>query len=474
MSGSPKTLQSSVAWRTIEADFLAEGQALPAQDALTLAVDKLVVEAYRTVIEPVFKGSLAMLAGGIYGLRRTFPYSELDMVFLLESGKRSDELKERLPEMVRVLWNAGLRVNSAVLTVAESLEAIERASVTGFSLLDRRLLAGDTEVLGKFEAKLPAALALHGQKMCQRLCELVRARHARFQNTPHHAEPDVKEGPGGLLDVRLFDWLAILKPEYEGRSEGLSQAAAFVSSARCFLHYRAGCDHNILDFEAQEAVALQPFARGKSTSQWMTGYYQSARIVFNEARRAIEAAEKSQSSLLENFREYRSRLSNQEFTVSRERLLLRNPAQLATDPMLVFRMLEFIGRHGVMPASETERRLEASREFFERFCAQPQPLWTTLKTTLRCPHAGMVLRSLEATGLLRSLFPEWGTIEHLASRDLAYRYTVGEQVLRTIERVIELGTGASPERQRFAGLLSEIDDATLLLYALLLSETGER
>ena len=470
-SGSPPKLQTTDAWRAIEEEFLAGGQAPQAQQALTLRIDELVVEAYRTAILPLFPQSLAMLAGGAYGLSHTYPYSELDIVLLLESARWSDELKERLPEMVRLLWNAGLRVNSAVLTVAECMEAVERASVPGFSLLDRRLLAGDPAVHEMFAGKLPAALALHGQKMCQRLCELASARHARFQNTPQHAEPDVKEGPGGLQDVRLVDSLVRLKPEHEGPGDELRRAAVFVSSARCFLHYHAGCDHNILDHEAQQSVALQGFARGKTSSEWMDEYFKSARTIFNEARRAIEGAEKSQSSLLENFREYRSRLSNQEFTVSRERLLLRNPAQLANDPSLVLRMLEFIGRHGVMPAPETERRLEASRQSFAAWCAQPQPLWTALKGILPAPHAGMVLRSLEATGLLRSLFPEWGAIDHLVPADSAFRYTVGEHVLGTIERVIELGSGGSAD-PRFAGLLSEIDDVTVLLCALLFHQMG--
>ena len=471
-SRSPKKLQSTDAWRAIQEEFLAGGQVSRVQNALTLAVDELVVEAYRAVIAPVFPESLAMLAGGVYGLGQTFPYSELDIVLVLSSDRWSDELKERLPEMVRLLWNAGLRVNSAVLTVAQCLEAVERASVPGFSLLDRRFLAGDGVVRENLEGKLPNALALHGRRLCQRLCELASARHARFQNTPHHAEPDVKEGPGGLMDVRLIDWLTMLRPEHEARSDELSRAAAFVSSARCFSHYSAGCDHNILDFEIQESVALQAFARGKASSEWMAEYFQSARTIFNEARRAIEGAEKSQSSLLENFRDYRSRLSNQEFTVSRERLLLRSPAQLASDPTLVFRMLEFVGHHGVMPAPETERRLEALRGAFAAYCAQPRALWTLFKPILRSPHAGMALRSLESTGLMRGLFPEWGIIEHLVMMDSAYRYTVGEHVLRTMESVIELGSGASAERQRFAALLSEIDDVTLLLSALLFHEMG--
>ena len=467
---SPRNLQSTDAWRVIEEEFQATGDASRVWKALTQALDRLAVEAYRAAIAPVFPQSAAMLAGGAYGRSEMFPYSELDIVLLVESVKHSETLKELLPEFVRQLWNAGLRVHSAVLTIAECLGAVEQGSVSGFSLLGRRLLTGDRAVYERLEAKLPAVLASHNQRTIQHLCQLARARHARFQNTPHHAEPDVKEAPGGLQDLRLIDWLTILKAGQEEPGGELNRTAAFVSPARCFLHYRAGCDHNILDFEAQESLPQQAFARGKTSSGWMREYFRCAGAIFNQARRAMEGAEKGQSSLLESFHDYRSRLSNQEFTVSRERLLLRNPAQLASDPALVFRILEFIGRHGVAPALETERRLETARHAFAAYCTQPQPLWAALKTVLACPHAGMALRTLESTGLMPGLFPEWGDIEHLVAADSEYRFTVDEHTLRTIECVNELGAAANPERQRFAGLLSEIDDAALLLFALLFHE----
>ena len=125
----PKNLQSTPQWRAIEEQFLATGDAAPVEKALTLARDESVVEAYRAAIEPAFPQAVAMLAGGAYGRGQTFPYSELDIVLLLDSGKQSEALKEMLPEFVRLLWNAGLRLNSAVLTIAECLEAVERASV---------------------------------------------------------------------------------------------------------------------------------------------------------------------------------------------------------------------------------------------------------------------------------------------------------------------------------------------------------
>jgi [protein-PII] uridylyltransferase len=464
-------------WRALEEEFLATGQAAPVQIALTKARDEMAAEAYRAVIEPVFPQSVAVLAVGAYGRGRTFPYSEMEIALMLESEKQSDALKELLPEFVRLLWNAGLRVNCAVLTVAECVEAVERAGVSAFSLLDRRLLAGDGAVGEKLEARLPAALALHAQKLSLRLCELARARHARYGDTPHHAEPDVKEGPGGLQDVRLIDWLAALQPERVAPGRAPAEAAALVSSARCWLHYRAGGDQNTLDREAQEALAGQAFLGGQSSSAWMKAYFEQARRIFNEARRAMEESDrnhgdKGPGSLLGNFRDYRSRLSNQEFTVSRERLFLREPSQLASDPALILRASEFIARHAVAPAADTERRLEASRAILAAWCAQGQPPWAAFKTILACPHAALALRTLESTGLMPALFPEWRAIEHLAAADPEYRYTLDEHTLRAVERAIELSSASVPERRRFAALLSEIDDPALVLLALLFHEMG--
>jgi [protein-PII] uridylyltransferase len=470
--GGLKDPQSGGGWHAIEERFLATGDAAPVQKALTLARDEMAVEAYRAVVEPVFPQSVAMLAAGTFGSGRTFPYSETEIVLLLESEKQADALKELLPEFVRLLWNAGLRLDSAVLTVAECLEAVERASVPAFSLLDRRLLAGDGGVYEKLEARLPAALGLHGQKLSLRLYELARARHARYGDTPHHAEPDVKEGPGGMRDLRLLGWLATLQPDREAPSGGLDDAAALVSSARCWLHYRARCDHNTLDFETQEMLASQAFARGRNSSAWMRAYFEGARRIFNQARRSIEDSERSQGSLLGSFREHRSRLSNDEFTVSHERLFLREPKRLSGDPALVLRMMEFIARHAVAPAADTERRLEASREAVAAWCAQGQPPWAALKPVLESPHSAMALRTIETAGLMPALFAEWSAIEHLAAPPAEYRYTLDEQTLRTIEALNELGSQAGAQRSRFAGLLSEIDDPALVVFALLFHETG--
>ena len=453
-------------WRAIEEEFLATGDAASAENALTLLRDESVAQAYRSALKPVFSQGVAILAGGAYGRGYTFPYSELDIVLLADSQKRCEALKDHLPEFVRLLWNGGLRPNSLAQTVAECVDAVERASVLTFSLLERRLVEGDRSLYEQLATKLPPALALHHEKLRQRLCQAVRTRHAAHGNTPCSVQPDTKEGPGGLQDARALDLLNLLKGEDPGRSVEVNRAVALISTARCFLHFQAAGDHNTLDFEAQASLARQKFPFD------IRAYFQAARTVFNEARRAIDESERNASSLLENFREYRSRLSNQEFTVSRERLLLRNPLHVADDPPVLLRLLEFIGRHGVPPSAETERRLEASREAFAKWAAQARPLWSSLKVTLASAHADMTLRTLQSTGLIAALLPEWEAIDGVAVANSEYQYTLDERTLRNVEAVLELPLGGNPERQRFAALLAEIDDVSLLVFAMLFQEMG--
>lgn len=455
-------VRSSSAWRGIQEEFLATGRAAPLHRALTQAVDAVVVEAFQASIAPVFPQA-ALLALGGFGRGELFPYSDLDIVILHEA-EPPPALREALADFARLLWESGLRPNQRRCTVDECLELGEASIDLNINLLDRRLLAGDREVHAKLERSLPGFLAKHGEKLARRLCQLTRARHEKYQNTPYQAQPDVKESPGGIRDLHLIGRLAKLGLEQAGSGEALAEASEFLSAVRCFLHYRSEGDCNILDFAAQQAIREQPFAGN---------YFQNARLVFNEARRGLEAAGKDDSPVFESVRDWQAKISNAEFTALRERVFLRRPAEIESDPTMVFRLFEFVARHGVPPAAETERRLEAARGSLAAFCAQPQPLWPILKTILSLPHAAMALRTLRDLDLLAAVVPAWTNFEGQVAADGDHRHTAGEHTLVTIERIGELRNATDPSRQRFSVLLSEIDDPEVLLFALLFRDAGK-
>ena len=465
-------LQSGSAWSRIRDEFYATGDAAALQNQLTGVIDTLTIEAFDGTLRSAFPKGIAMLAVGGYGRRELFPYSDIDIMILLDNESLAASIKNSLSEFMRQLWDSGLRLSHSVRTVSDCAEVHDNNPELNISLLDRRLLAGDAQVQAKLEARLPLFFTKHSHRLTKHLCQLTRARHGKHQDTLYHLEPDVKESPGGLRDLHFLHWISALRPELRPEA-ALAEPAAFLSSLRCFLHFEASGDRNVLNFEAQELVAKQPFSAAKTPTLWMRDYFRHAATVFRETQRTLDAAEKSETTLFSSLRNMRSRISNSEFTVSSERVFLRNPARLQSDPETILRLLEFVARHGVVLAAETERRLEAARGAFAEWCAVPRPLWPQIKVILSLPYASMALRVLQNTGLMQVLFPEWEGVVSLVVRDFYHRYTVDEHTLVCIEQLGALRTAQDPAVRRFSAILTEIDNPAVLLFALLYHDVGK-
>ena len=414
-----------------------------------------------------------MLAVGGFGRRELFPFSDVDILILIEREPRTADFKESISEFVKLLWDSGLRLSHSVHTLAECVEIHEQNVELNISLLDRRMLSGDAGLYHKLESKLPVFEERQARPLSRRLRQLARVRHSKFHDTFYHLEPDVKETPGGLRDLHLIHWLGKLRYANADAAEGLAAAGRFLRVVRCFLHFRAGRDENLLSFDAQEEIASQLFPSLTGPPDFMREYFQNARMIHNEARRALDWIDKNETSLLTHFRDFRSRLSNSEFTVSNDRIYVRSPGQIESDPAIVLRLFEFAARHGVPLAAETERRLETSRETFAAHCAAVQPLWPAVRNILSLPNAPLALRGMHNAGLLQALFPEWRGIVCLVVPDYYHQYTVDEHTLVTIEKLNELANTSDAAAHRFAEILSETGDLAPLRFALLFHDAGK-
>jgi [protein-PII] uridylyltransferase len=265
-----------------------------------------------------------------------------------------------------------------------------------------------------------------------------------------------------------------LLPELTRKSFG--PALEFLSSVRTFLHYRQGRDDNMLAWESQDEAAARHI--GVSPDQpvdaaaWMRVYFRHARAIHYECLRLLEAVPASRSSLYRHFQNFRSRLSNADFSVVDGLVMLQQPSRVH-DPDVLFRIFSFCAHHGLRPAMATEHRIQqVLPEIQEKPPSGPEA-WRYLQSVLIEPHAADALRSMHSLGLLTVLLPELKLIDSLVVRDFYHRFTVDEHSFLAIECLHRARQSKSEWDQRYGRLLEELERPELLYLSLLLHDVGK-
>ncbi len=454
---------SSASLAPIQQEFLATGDAATALAERTAQVDRVVVEAAAGLLIPAAPAGLAVLAVGGYGRRHLFPYSDVDLLLLFESERLVQESKGAISAFLQRLWDSGLRISHSVRTPAECLEVHDRNIELNVSLLDQRYLTGGRALYAGLAEKLPRFIHGNREPLVRNLAQLARARHSKHAGTFYHLEPNVKETPGGLRDYQLVRWLDQLHGTGDGAAE-LLPAFRFLARLRCYLHCQSGRDNNALSFDAQDVIA--ELWRHRDAAQWMREYYRHARAIYRAAIRAMDASEVQLSSLFAQFRDWRGRLSNADFSVHRERVHFRAPQRLDAEPELALGLFEFVARHGIRPSLEAEQQTESRLARWRAHFAEPRPVWPVLSRILALPHAPLAVRSMHETGVLAAIFPEMERIECLVIRDFFHRYTVDEHTLVAMQNLWNLPGG-------YGELLAEVKQPSVLIFALLFHDVGK-
>ncbi len=455
----------------VELSFLASGDATTALAERTAEVDQCVLRAADDLLFPAAPAGLALMAVGGYGRRQLFPYSDVDLLLLFDSERQAQEHKEAIASFLQRLWDSGLRVSHSVRTPAECTEVHDQNIELNISLLDQRYLGGDRTLYAVLAEKLPRFLHASREPLIRNLARLTRERHSKSGNTFYHLEPNVKETPGGLRDYQLICWLQQLHEGTAAPAPELQQSFRFLARLRCYLHCLSSRDANVLTFDAQDAICEQ--WQQPDPARWMRDYYRHARTVFRAATRELENNEAQSSSLFSQFRDWRSRVSNADFSVHRERAHFRSPQRIDVEPELVLRLFEFVARHGIRPSPEAEQRIESRLPRLRAQFAEGAFVAARLVETFSLPYAPLAARCMYETGVLSAIFPEINQIECLVIRDFYHRYTVDEHTLVTIQNLWSLRDAEETPQKFYGDLTGEVKEPALLILALLFHDVGK-
>ena len=483
----------------IRREFEATGDGRAAARARADLVDAIVAKLYQDLISAETDGpkDFCLVAVGGYGRRELFPHSDIDLVFLSANGQTQTTLREAVATLARTLWDLRLRVGHSARTLKECGQLHRDNLEFNIALLDCRHLAGDAWLFSRLrDDAIPHLVGRDRDDLVRDLAEMTRQRHSKHGETVFHLEPNLKEAPGGLRDYHVAGWLTMiaeiekggrLTPLEElwpaGTREAAVPAFAFLAAARCFLHWRNERDDNLLTYEFQDQAAAlgighQPRV-AVAPADWMRSYFRHARAIDQLTARSLDEIAPSRSSLYGLFRDWRSRLSNADFSVVRGRIFPRQPA-IRNDPALLLGLFEMVARHGIELSRDAERWVEESVRHLGPEGMRFPGLWPALRRILLQPYPADALRAMHRLGLLVALFPEFRVIDCLVVRDFYHRYTVDEHSLMTIQNLQSLRpAGKTPVprqegwEQKFSEILGELERPDLLYLCLLFHDVGK-
>jgi [protein-PII] uridylyltransferase len=390
----------------------------------------------------------ALVATGGYGRGELFPFSDIDLLVLLGS-EPEDAARERLENLIGLLWDIGLDVGHSVRTVDACIEAAVLDVTVRTTLLEARFLAGSRPLLRELESRLAEAgdpVTFYKAKKLEQ-----EQRHAKFQDSPYALEPNLKESPGGLRDLQVIQWIAratgigrrwtdLARHGLIQRREAvrLARHEAQLQDLRIRLHYLAARREDRILFDLQGPLAEQlgdsPTATRRASEFMMQRYYRTAKAVMqintivlqNLEARLVPEPDVSLRTLNERFQ-----VRGELLEACDEELFEREPRAILESFLLMQQHQELRGM-----TAPTLRALWRARRLIDahfRADASAQVLFLLI---LQQPR-GIVheFRRMNQYGILGRYLPEFGRIVGQMQHDLFHVYTVDQHILMVLRNL---------------------------------------
>ncbi|MBB3085816.1 [protein-PII] uridylyltransferase [Geodermatophilus sabuli] len=396
---------------------------------------------------------IALVAVGSLGRRELPPHGDLDLV-LVHDGR--PEIAALADAVWYPIWDAGLRLDHSVRTVAEAVGVASTDVKAGLGLLDARLVAGDADLAGALRTATRASWRQSASRLLPQLRDLRRGRVRQVGELAFLLEPDLKEAYGGLREGQVLRAVAAAQLADEPTAEA-EAAYAFLLDVRDELRRRSGRATDVLVRQEQRPVAV---ALGLPDEDALLREVSLAgrRLAFvaDETWRRVEAALVRRPR--GRYRRVRREPLAEGVVRQGDEVVLARDARPAADPGLVLRGAAAAARADLLLSPYTLKVLAVHAP------PMPEPWpsevrWSFLRLLASGRSAVAVLEQLDQEGLLSRLLPEWDRVRSLPQRHPWHRFTVDRHL-------VEAAAAASE-------LTHDVDRPDLLLVGSLLHDIGK-
>ncbi len=444
-------------------------------------------------------GNIAVLAVGGYGRAEMAPFSDVDLLFLVQK-KSTARAKEVVEFMLYALWDMGLKVGQATRTISECLELGKSDQTIRTSLLEVRYICGDRQLVSELETRLWRELfgKTAGEFVEVKLKERT-ARHQRQGGQRYMLEPNVKEGKGGLRDLQSLYWITkhlsrTKHPEdmiargyfTQAEYDRFAEAEHFLWTVRCHLHLISCRANDQLTYDAQvevaQALGYEDRDGLRGVEHFMQAYFRHATHV-GELTRIFLTALEAQHAKRPPAR-FRFSVAGlwqgspkvpDGYTYVHGRLAIADEQKFLANPVNILRLFEDGLKSGILIHPDAMRLVNANlHQIDDMVRNDPEACRIFLDLMLEYGNPERALRRMNELGVLGAFIPEFQHIVALSEFSLYHKYTVDEHTIQCISTLNQIEQGDLVEDLPVAtGILRGGVNRRVLYIALLLHDIGK-
>ncbi|MFZ2313169.1 MAG: [protein-PII] uridylyltransferase [Methylobacter sp.] len=396
---------------------------------------------------------LSLIAVGGYGRRELFPYSDIDIVILLDSEDTSP-YQETLGNFFTFLWDIGLKPGQSVRTIKQCIEAAISDQTIITSLMENRLITGNTGLHKTLNKQITPDKIWPSDRFFAAKMEEQRQRYAKFHDTAYNLEPNIKEGPGGLRDRQVISWVfkrhynsstlkELIKYGFLPESEYLELVAALevLWRIRYALHLLTNRCEDRLIFDYQRDLAQQ-FGFSTEHQEYNQDVEQFMQFYF----KTVLGLERLNEMLLQLFNErflsgeaeYKSIPLNDKFVVINGYLEAIDEAVFERQPIALLELFLVLEQNSSIKGvrATTIRLIRKNLYLIDDAFRENKAANRLFIEAFRQPR-GITdqLRRMNRYGVLAAYIPCFANIVARMQYDLFHIYTVDEHTLFVIRNL---------------------------------------
>lgn len=396
---------------------------------------------------------LSLIAVGGYGRRELFPYSDIDIVVLLNSDDTSP-YQEALSNFFTFLWDIGLKPGQSVRTIEQCIEAAISDQTIITSLMENRLITGNTALHETLNQQIAPNKIWPSDQFFAAKMDEQRQRYAKFHDTAYNLEPNIKEGPGGLRDRQVIAWVfkrhynsstlkELIKYGFLPESEYLELVAALevLWRIRYALHLLTNRCEDRLIFDYQRDLARQ-FGFSTEHQEYNQDVEQFMQFYF----KTVLGLERLNEMLLQLFNErfvsgevaYNSIPLNDKFVVINGYLEAIDDTLFERHPLALLELFLILEQNSSIKGvrATTIRLVRKSLHLIDDAFRKNKDANRLFIETFRQPR-GITdqLRRMNRYGVLATYIPCFANIVARMQYDLFHIYTVDEHTLFVIRNL---------------------------------------